>query len=201
MKKKKGLAVLAPAALALTLAAGMHVGEALAYFTAYASASGRVQVSLSFTDTETEDDVKDWTKHISIENTGEAACFVRVKVLAGEKYRKYLSCTSEREGSWELKEDGYWYYDEVLEAGEKTGELLAVLDRTQLKADTDDGGREEFNVIVVQESTPVLYDSGGNPYADWTMETEGTEGKSAGGGSETAAGQNDTAGGAKEGAE
>ena len=26
---------------------------------------------------------------------------------------------------------------------------------------------ESFNVIVVQECTPVLYDEEGNPYADW----------------------------------
>ena len=175
MKKKKGLTVLAPAALALVLAAGIHVGDALAYFTTCASASGRVQIGLDFTETETGDDVRDWTKHISIENTGTSACFVRVKVLAGEKYQKYLSYTSEREGSWELREDGYWYYDRALEAGEKTAELLAALDRAQLKADTEEGGREEFNVIVVQESTPVLYDSTGNPYADWTMEAEGAK--------------------------
>lgn len=179
MKKKKGLAVLAPAALALVLAAGIHVGDALAYFTTCASASGRVQIGLDFTETETGDDVRDWTKHISIENTGTSACFVRVKVLAGEKYQKYLSYTSEREGSWELREDGYWYYDAVLIPGERTGELLAALDRAQLKADVENGSQEEFNVIVVQEYTPVLYDEAGNPYADWTMEAEGADRKNA----------------------
>ena len=101
MKKKKRRAVLLSASLALVLAAGIHVGEAYAYFTTYASASGRVQVSLDFTETETGDTVTDWTKHITIENTGTRECFVRVKVLAGEKYRKYLSYTSEREGSCE----------------------------------------------------------------------------------------------------
>ena len=45
MKKKKGMAVLLPASLALVLAAGLYMEEALAYFTTYASASGRVQVS------------------------------------------------------------------------------------------------------------------------------------------------------------
>ena len=48
MKKKKITAVLLPAALALVLAGGIHVGEALAYFTACTSASGRVQVGLNF---------------------------------------------------------------------------------------------------------------------------------------------------------
>lgn len=26
---------------------------------------------------------------------------------------------------------------------------------------------EEFNIVVIQECTPVLYDKDGNPYADW----------------------------------
>ena len=161
MKKKKITAVLLPAALALVLAGGIHVGEALAYFTACTSASGRVQVGLNFTETETGDEVKDWTKHISIENTGVSECFVRVRVLAGEKYQKYLNYTSGREGSWELREDGYWYYDRILACGERTEELLAALDRALINQDTENGSQEEFNVIVVQEYTPVCYDEGG----------------------------------------
>ena len=88
MKKKKILKILVPASLALMLAAGTRVQDALAYFTSYTAAQGRVQVSLSFTDTETDDDVSDWTKHISIMNTGTVPCFVRVKVLVSEKYGK-----------------------------------------------------------------------------------------------------------------
>lgn len=28
---------------------------------------------------------------------------------------------------------------------------------------------DDFNVIVIQECTPVLYDENGNPYADWNV--------------------------------
>ena len=31
---------------------------------------------------------------------------------------------------------------------------------------------EAFNVIVVQECTPVLYDENGNAYADWNANAE-----------------------------
>ena len=31
-----------------------------------------------------------------------------------------------------------------------------------------------FNVTVIQESTPVLYDENGVAYADWTMEADVT---------------------------
>lgn len=169
MKKKKILKILVPASLALMLAAGTRVQDALAYFTSYTAAQGRVQVSLSFTDTETDDDVSDWTKHISIMNTGTVPCFVRVKVLVSEKYGKYVSYSFQREGSWALEEDGYWYYDAVLNPGEATEELLALLDRISLNQDTENGEQQEFNVIVVQEETRALYDGDGNPYADWTM--------------------------------
>lgn len=179
MKKKKILKILIPASLALMLAAGTRVQDALAYFTSYTAAAGRVQVGLSFTETETGDNVSDWTKHISVANTGTVPCFVRAKVLVSEKYGKYVSYSSGREGSWTVGEDGYWYYDAVLNPGESTDELLAVLDRTALNQDTENGEQQEFNVIVVQEETQALYDGDGNPYADWnlTWKDEQSEGK------------------------
>lgn len=169
MKKKKKRAILLPGLLTLLLAAGARVPDALAYFTSYASAEGKVQVGLTFSETETGDDVSDWTKHISVTNTGTVPCYVRVKVLVCEKYGKYVSYSSRSEGSWSQKEDGYWYYGYILNPGETSSELLALLDRTALGQDTENGQELEFNVIVVQEHTTVLYDGQGNPYADWTM--------------------------------
>lgn len=188
MKKRKGLAVLLLALLALGLAAGMHIGEALAYFTTYASASGKVQVSLDFTETETGDDVKDWTKHISIKNTGDQECFVRVKVLAGEKYRDHLAVSPAAAGDWEQKEDGYWYYSRPVAPKEQTGELLAALKKESLRDDIGNGEQEEFNVIVVQEYTPVLYNEAGEAYADWTMKVN-AEGRADGGDTRKESGQ------------
>lgn len=180
MKKKKTWAILLPGLLAFALAAGTRVPDALAYFTSYASAEGRVQVGLTFSETETGDDVSDWTKHISVTNTGTVPCYVRVKVLVSEKYGKYVSYSSQSEGSWTLEEDGYWHYSSVLNPGETASELLALLDRTALGQDTENGEEQEFNVIVVQEHTAVLYDSQGNPYADWNMtQTERDAGEAA----------------------
>ncbi len=167
MKRKKTWAALALAAL--MLAAGTRVQDALAYFTSYASAQGRVQVGLNFSETETGDDVSDWTKHISVVNTGTVPCFVRVKVLVSEKYGKYVSYSPQVEGSWTPGEDGYWYYGAVLSPGETASELLAVLDRGLLGQDTENGEEQDFNVIVVQEHTTALYDGEGNLYGDWTM--------------------------------
>ena len=32
----------------------------------------------------------------------------------------------------------------------------------------EDFDRDSFNVVVIQECTPVVYDEAGNPVADWT---------------------------------
>ena len=34
---------------------------------------------------------------------------------------------------------------------------------------------EDFNVIVIQECTAVLYDENGNPYADWDRIADSSE--------------------------
>lgn len=172
MKNKRMVTILLPAALALMLAAGVRVKEALAYFTSYATASGTVQVDLRFSETETGDTVEDWVKHISVRNTGDVPCFVRAKVLVGEKYEKYVSYAPAGEGTWTAGQDGYWYYGAVLDPGESTGELLATLDRAALSQDTEGGEGHEFNVIVVQEHTVALYGESGAPYADWAMTKE-----------------------------
>ena len=44
----------------------------------------------------------------------------------------------------------------------------------QIKIDST-GLDQDFNVIVVQECTPVLYDENGNPYADWNAVADSTE--------------------------
>lgn len=148
------------AAAALTLTAGVSVGSAMAYFTTYATTSGGAAISLGGTTIVPEEDVSAMTKHISVKNTGDYECFVRVKVLAGSKYQDGLVFTPDAEGHWSSKEDGYYYCDQRIQPGETS----AVFD---VKIDTKDS-KEDFNVIVVQECTAVLYDEEGNAYADWT---------------------------------
>ena len=73
------------AAAALTLTAGISAGTAMAYFTTYAEASGNVTLNMGFTETKPTEEFSNWTKHVTVKNTGDFACFVRVKALAGEK--------------------------------------------------------------------------------------------------------------------
>lgn len=158
---KKGIPWLAAAAL--ILAGGAGVQEAMAYFTTYVTAAGGHPVTLGY-ETEIEEDVEDMTKHIVIANTGESDCYVRVKVFGGSQFPLTIS---PGEG-WSQGADGYWYYDEILPVGEKTSVLLAAIE--EIPEDYEG----TFNIIVVQECTPVLYDEDGSPYADWEKEADTT---------------------------
>ena len=58
--------------------------------------------------------------------------------------------------------DGYYYYfdgsrEKVLAPEETTSELKIAIKNF----------KEEFNVVVIQENTPALYDENGAAYSDW----------------------------------
>ncbi len=166
MKKNgyKKTACLGAAALILTV--GVSTGRALAYFTTYASASGGATLDLGSTTTVPDEtfDETTWTKHVTIRNTGAYDCYVRARAYAGSSYElEYPDADG-----WTRQADGYWYYDQILPAGEETAELLVRIQRPEAAA-------EEFNVIVVQEHTAVCYREDGTPYADWNLKAGQTE--------------------------
>lgn len=143
-------------AAAVVLAGGISLQGAMAYFTTYASAGGGAVLDLGHT-TEIEENVNSWQKAITIRNTGDVNCYIRVKVLAGSLFGLDISGKD-----WSSKEDGYWYYSDPVAPDGKTKVLTA-----QIIIPED--YKEAFNVSVVQECTPVLYDDNGNPYADWNL--------------------------------
>lgn len=168
MRKKwnKKPVVLAAAALALT--AAVYAGDAMAYFTTYSSAEGSVAMDLGFTETVPGDDVDEEGKHVWVENVGDYDCFVRVKIFS------VIDVGYEPGDGWTEGSDGYWYYEPVLPAGEKTQEILVTYDFPDA---SEEGSPDEFDIIVVQESTPVVYDEAGNPIPNWdnVITSEGTE--------------------------
>lgn len=155
------------AAIALALVAGAGAGSARAYFTTFATAKGGHQIAIDARAQITEQ-FSDWTKHIRLGNTGTAECYVRVKVFAGSAYGlEYTGSQGWRDGG-----DGYWYYDEILPAGGTTGVLdvkitLPVVTVEDPALETPPPYTEDFNVVVIQECTAVLYEEDGTPYADW----------------------------------
>ena len=152
--KKSGIGKTALVAAAVTLTASLSVGSALAYFTTYCTAEGSYTLKMGFPETDIEEDVIDGVKHVIIKNTGDYDCFVRAKVFVsspGDVKEKY-----EGDG-WEQRSDGYWYYTPVLAAGTKSQEFLVSFEYPEGDEQPD------FDIIVVYESVPVLYDENGNP--------------------------------------
>lgn len=151
------------AAGALLLLGSAGAGQAMAYFTTYVTAAGGHPVALGY-ETRIEEEVENMTKHIVIANTGESDCYVRVRVFSGSQF--HVSMTPG--DGWSDGGDGFWYYDGILPVGEKTSELLAAIE------DIPEDYEETFNIIVVQECTPVLYGEDGQPYADWDRKADTT---------------------------
>ncbi|MCI6466735.1 MAG: hypothetical protein MSA90_14880 [Faecalicatena sp.] len=150
-------------AAAVIMAGSMTIHSALAYFTANASAQGGHPISLG-SKTDITEDFSDWTKHIEIANTGENDCYIRVKVFSGSQFDVEFSGES---GAWSQGDDEYWYYSEIVPAGGKTSVLNAKIN---VPADFED----DFNVVVIQECTPVQFDENGKAYADWTQKIDTT---------------------------
>lgn len=145
-------------AAALLLVGGLSIQEAMAYFTTYVEAEGGYTVTLG-PSTVIEETVEDMTKSITISNTGNVDCYVRVKVFAGST----VDIAYFGSANWSKDADGYWYYKDIVPVGGKT----EVLNATISVADGFEESFTNFNVIVIQECTPVLYKSDGSPYGDW----------------------------------
>lgn len=162
MKRSKRTVWAAAAAMGLVSMAA--IGNAKAYFTTYATARGGHEITLAPV-TEVKERFSDWTKHVSLKNTGDAECYVRVRAFAGSTYELEY----QGGGNWHEGADGYWYYDRILPLGAET-DVLDV--KIKLPTVTDEFGNqmtytEDFNVVVIQECTAVLYREDGTPYADW----------------------------------
>lgn len=151
--------VLAAIVMVVLVAITGTVGTTLAYFTTYASAKGYVEISLE-EQTTIDETFDSWTKHLTIANQGDDSrpVYVRAKAFGGEQYTLTYSGSG-----WNQNADGYYYYNSILNPGETTSALDVKIDG--VPKDAVDG--DNFNVIVVYETTPVLFDTQGNPYADW----------------------------------
>lgn len=156
------LSLLAAAAL-LVLTAGAR--GALAYFTTYTSAGGGYTLTLG-QQTTLEEEIYEAAKHVTVSNTGSTPCYVRVRAFAGSAYPLTYTWT---DSAWKDGGDGYYYYQSILPAGGKTSELVIGIDALK-----DASQAKNFNVVVVQEATAVLYDSENRPYADWSVLYAGT---------------------------
>lgn len=169
MKNKWNRRTAVLAAAAVVLMAGTTMGRAMAYFTTYVVAEGGKELELGFTTTEPIEKIVAGAKEITIQNTGENDCYVRVKVFAGSKYALTFA-EGESDSRWSAGKDGYYYWTEILPAGsEGQGGVTGVL---KIRIDCQDTTMDSFNVIVVQECTPVPFDENGGQISwdkvDWS---------------------------------
>ena len=144
-------------ALILVLILSLSIGSALAYFyTSDDSESAKPMDSgTKTTITETVD--SKGTKIITITNSSDSkqAVYVRAKAF-GTPDPTYGT-------EWGAPDsNGYYYYPGILEPGQSTDPTLTVQVVFPGPA-TADNINQVFNVIVVYEATPVMYDSDGNP--------------------------------------
>ncbi len=166
MNKKQSLSRWAGvlACLAFTVIFAPSVGKAMAYFTNYTLAQGSRALGGFTVTTEVTETVEENQKTVSVKNTGEVPCYVRVCAAAGEQFT--VEAAPETAGSWQQEADGWWYYHTYIEPGDATGPLTFTItwEKSQVQGD--------FNVIVIEECTPVRYQADGTPYADWDAEAK-----------------------------
>lgn len=162
------------AALAMVMVLGAGISNAKAYFTTYAEAEGGYVVKLGDT-TRLEENVVNLHKAVSItsESTSEPV-WVRVKAYYAEgDLQINEEGTEGYSAKWSLGEDDWWYYSDVVMAGETTEVLdVAIMGVEVLEDDLLNPSKvEDFDVIVVYESIPVEYDENGDPLTpDWDAE-------------------------------
>ena len=154
--KKKYLKTICLAAVVLTLVGGIAVENAMAYFTTYVTAKGGYTMELGFTRTEIEEEVEYGKKIITLTNTGDYDCYARLKALTGDVYKESLLYSEPSgAGKWTPGSEGYYYYSDIVVPSGVTTELEVKFAFPEGKKPTN------FNVIIIQECTPVLYDEYG----------------------------------------
>ena len=182
--KKKNL-FLTVLALALVLSA--TVGSALAYFTANASAEGKVPIKLGG-GTHMDEEVGEWTKHVTIrydkgddpDNPNTQPVYVRFRAFGPSYDNGDAALTVTGEG-WTLAEDGWYYYTQALGPDSAPAVIdvkIAEMTRAQYDKFLKEG--DGLDVVVVYESAPVLYYSDGSPMPPttsdiWNQKLQSTE--------------------------
>ena len=177
MKRK-----LIAASLATALALGATAVPAWAYFTDNTQATGGLNITKPTTN------IKEvWAesvKHVNIQNdaTSDTPVFVRARVFATSDLTQNVTGS----GWTDLQADGWYYYGTgtagaqltSLAPGDTANELTVQVSTPTEKHGADWNQEEyevgeNYNLIVVYESIPVVYDANGQPVVDWSTAERG----------------------------
>ena len=145
-------------ALAASLVVGANIGTAWSYFSTYATAQGGYTLNLGDYD-RIHEEVDSGRKKIVVESDENSEpVYIRLRYFSGSTHE--VKPEDQSGGKWVDGGDGYWYYTDIVNGGESTGELDLVIDDLT----NEDSSKEDFNVVVVYESAPVRYNADGTPY-------------------------------------
>ena len=181
-KKAHSVAAAAVSSLAVAAVLMSTPGESSAYFTAYHTTQWEKALAVGSQTEITEEYDKDTgVKTVTIQNTGETECFVRVKIFHGSQVG--LTIAGDGDG-WNQGADGYWYYQGILSPGtgenSKTKPLRITVDLSKAPVGGGDGDAPTYdqNVVVIEECAQVFYqdkaDGTQEPYAVWNLSISAT---------------------------
>lgn len=88
-------------------------------------------------------------KAVTVSNTGRNSCYVRVLSLLSEKDAEDYAQINYNLQDWELAEDGYYYYRDVVEPGESTAELFS---RVDISSDMTQEQLRGFKILIYAET-------------------------------------------------
>ena len=149
------------AVASVLIIAAVRPQDVMAYFTTHAEAKGLETVHLGH-DTTIEEKNIDGKKVISITASDDSIpVFLRAKAFC-EYDLSFTPGTDERGGTWvqgsEADEDGnyYYYYTIPLNAGETAATLTVGVN--DVKIDEKHNKGDTFDIIVVYETVPVLWE-------------------------------------------
>ena len=91
-------------------------------------------------------------KSVNVANTGRNSCYVRVLSLLSEKDAEQYARINYNLKDWELAEDGYYYYRDVVKPGESTAELFSQVD---ISSDVPQEQLRGFKILIYAETVNV----------------------------------------------
>lgn len=176
------------AAVSIALVLGTALGVTLAYYR-ISSNQAVNQFAVGNVTTELVEDFHqdsdtEFTKTPRVTNTGSGACLVRIRmsVTPEDVERKYVLDEAGQEtgtpyleiggrsSKWILREDGYYYYEEVLQPGESTEPLFTTV---TVNYDEDRNPWVDFDIVLYHEAVQAQVTADGevitDPDAVWSM--------------------------------
>lgn len=158
MRKNIGMAAL----IIVVIFAVVKGGTSLAYF--FADQLHATTYQLAKIDTEIDEEFEKenenlYTKNPKVKNIGSSQAIVRVRIeiTPSSQIDNIELIDEDQQSQWIKGEDGYYYYQGILEPEQETDTLF---DKVQIK---DIDKMEDFDIIIYNEAIQsVAYDKQGN---------------------------------------